>query len=326
MKHISLIIPVGDISLSNVEGTYHIFSEVNRALTNAGKQPLFKIQLVGLRKNSRVKNDLFSIHPEVLIQDVYKTDLIIIPALHTDVKKGVEQNQELIPWIVQQYKNGAEVASLCTGAFLLASTGLLKGKKCATHWLHLNDFRKMYPDVNLVDDKVMTAEAGIYTSGAAYSYLNLILYLIEKYADREMAILSSKIFAIEIERQTQSPFIIFTGQKEHTDDQIKKIQEFIEVNYQGKITVDQLATMFALGRRNLERRFKKATANTVIEYMQRVKIEAAKKNLESARKNINEVMYEVGYSDNKAFRTTFKKITGLSPIQYRNKYNRELAA
>ena len=184
----------------------------------------------------------------------------------------------------------------------------------------------MYPDVNLVDDKVMTAEAGLYTSGAAYSYLNLILYLIEKYADREMAILSSKIFAIEIERQTQSPFIIFTGQKEHTDDQIKKIQEFIEVNYQGKITVDQLATMFALGRRNLERRFKKATANTVIEYIQRVKIEAAKKNLETARKNINEVMYEVGYNDTKAFRTTFKKITGLSPIQYRNKYNRELAA
>lgn len=326
MKHISLIIPVGDISLSNVEGTYHIFAEVNRALTIAGKQPLFKVQLVGLKKNSRVKNDLFSIHPDVLIQEVTKTDLIIIPALHTDVKKGVEQNQKLVPWIVQKYKNGAEVASLCTGAFLLASTGLLKGKKCATHWLHLNDFRKMYPDVNLVDDKVMTAEAGIYTSGAAYSYLNLILYLIEKYANREMAILSSKIFAIEIERKTQSPFIIFTGQKEHSDDQIKKVQEFIEVNYQEKITVDQLATMFALSRRNLERRFKKATANTVVEYIQRVKIEAAKKNLESARKNINEIMYEVGYSDNKAFRTTFKKITGLSPIQYRNKYNRELAA
>lgn len=326
MKHISLLIPVGDISLSNVEGTYHIFSEVNRALTIAGKQPLFNVQLVGLRKNSRVKNDLFSIHPEVLIQDVSKTDLIIIPALHTDVKKGVEKNQELVPWIVQQYKNGAEVASLCTGAFLLASTGLLKGKNCATHWLHLNDFRIMYPDVNLVDDKVMTAEAGIYTSGAAYSYLNLILYLVEKYADREMAILSSKIFAIEIERETQSPFIIFTGQKEHSDDQIKKIQEFIEVNYQEKITVDRLATMFALSRRNLERRFKKATANTVVEYTQRVKVEAAKKNLETARKNINEVMYEVGYSDNKAFRTTFKKFTGLSPIQYRNKYNRELAA
>src|SRR5689334_10469869 len=160
------------------------------------------------------------------------------------------------------------------------------------------------------------------SSRCAYCCLNLVLYLIEKYAGREMSILCAKVFAIEIERESQSPFIIFHGQKDHEDEPIKKAQEFIEKNFQERITVDQLASMFAIGRRNLERRFKKATSNTVVEYIQRVKMEAAKKELESARKNINEVMYEVGYSDNKAFRTTFKKITGLSPIQYRNKYNR----
>ena len=324
MKHVSLLVPIGDISVSNVEGTYHIFTEVNNAMRQAGKPALFKVQLVGLRKDSRVKNDLFSIHPDVLPKDITKTDLVIIPALHSDIKKGIELNRELIPWIIQQYKSGAEVASLCTGAFLLASTGLLKGRKCATHWYHTNDFRKMFPDVNLVNDKVMTAENGIYTSGAAYSYLNLLLYLIEKYTDRDMAILSSKIFAIEIDRKSQSPFIMFKGQKEHEDEPIKKAQEFIENNFQNKITVEQLASMIALSRRNLERRFKKATANTVIEYIQRVKIEAAKMSLESSRENVNEVMYKVGYSDPKAFRVTFKKITGLSPIQYRNRYNREI--
>lgn len=324
MKHVSLLIPLGDISLSNVEGTYHIFSEVNNALIRSGKQPFFEVQIVGLRRDSWVKNDLFSIHPDALTGEINKTDLIIIPALHTDINKGIELNRELIPWIVNQYKAGAEIVSFCTGAFLLASTGLLKGRKCATHWYHINDFRKMFPDVNLVDDKVMTAEHGIYTSGAAYSYLNLLLYIIEKYTSREIAIIASKIFAIEIDRKSQAPFIMFKGQKEHEDEPVRQAQEYIENNFQNKITVDQLASMIALSRRNLERRFKKATANTIVEYIQRVKIEAAKKNLETGRKNINEVMYEVGYNDTKAFRTTFKRITGLSPIQYRNKYNREM--
>ena len=170
----------------------------------------------------------------------------------------------------------------------------------------------------------MTEENGIYTSGGAYSYLNLLIYLIEKYAGRDIAILISKAFMIDIDKVSQSPFIIFQGQKEHDDEPVKRAQEFIEKNFQEKIRVDQLATMHALSRRNLERRFKKATANTVTEYIQRVKIEAAKKYFETKRENINEVMYSVGYADTKAFRTTFKKITGLSPIQYRNKYNREL--
>ncbi|HKZ66383.1 MAG TPA: helix-turn-helix domain-containing protein, partial [Chitinophagaceae bacterium] len=166
---------------------------------------------------------------------------------------------------------------------------------------------------------------GIYSSGGAFSYLNLILYLIEKYTGRDTAVLSAKVFAIEIDRDSQSPFIIFQGQKEHEDEPIKKAQVFIEKNFQDKITVDQLASMFALGRRNLERRFKKATSNTVVEYIQRVKIEAAKMNLEKLRENVNEVMYNVGYTDPKAFRTTFKRITGLSPIEYRNKYNRAVS-
>ena len=251
-----------------------------------------------------------------------KTDLIIIPAMHGDMQKAMESNKDFIPWILQHYKAGAEVASFCIGTFFLAATGLLNGKKCATHWIAANDFRAMFPEANLVDDKIMTEEDGLYTSGGAYSFLNLIAYLIEKYAGRDMAILISKAFMIDIDRFSQSPFIIFTGQKAHDDEPIKKAQELIEANFQDKMTVDELAAQLCIGRRNLERRFKKATANTVVEYIQRVKIEAAKKNLETGRKNVNEVMYDVGYSDTKAFRTVFKKITGLSPIEYRNKYNK----
>ena len=224
------------------------------------------------------------------------------------------------------HAGGAEVASLCVGAFLLASTGLLKGKKCATHWLGAKDFRRMFPDVDLVSDKIITDEHGIYSSGGATSFWNLLLYIIEKYTDRDMVITMAKYFEIEIDRYNQSTFIIFQGQKDHEDEPVKQVQEFIEKNYHEKITVEQLTTMLALSRRNFERRFKKATSNTVVEYMQRVKIEAAKKGLETGKKNVNELMYDVGYSDTKAFRTVFKRTTGLSPIEYRNKYNKVAVA
>jgi transcriptional regulator GlxA family with amidase domain len=323
MKHVSILIPRGHTSLVNIEGTHQILSEVNTLRVARGNIPLFNIQLVGLAKETSQRNGLFTIHPDILINDVAKTDMIIIPAIHGMQDNAFENNKEFMPWIVQQYNSGAEVVSFCIGTFFLAATGLLKGKQCATHWRFVNEFRTMFPDANLVDDKIMTEEDGIYTSGGAYSYLNLLLYIIEKYAGSEIAILIAKTFMIDIDRISQSPFIIFQGQKVHDDEPVKKAQEFIEKNFQDKITVDQLASMFALGRRNLERRFKKATANTVVEYMQRVKIEVAKKDLETGSKNVNEVMYDVGYSDNKAFRTTFRKITGLSPVEYRNKYNRE---
>lgn len=324
MKHVSIIVTKGAI-LGNIEGPRQVFTEANQYLESIGKPALFKVELVSFSKEAELNDGLYIVTTKKL-SEIKKTDLVIIPAMYGDLQRAIETNKDFIPWIINQYKSGTEIASLCLGAFLLASTGLMHGKKITTHWLAANYFRKMFPDVNLLEDKIITDENGVYSSGGAYSSLNLILYLVEKFAGREAAVFCSKAFQIDIQRDSQSPFTIFIGQKEHEDESIKKAQDFIESNFQNKITVDQLATMFALSRRNLERRFKKATSNTVVQYIQRVKIEAAKKNLESARKNINEVMYEVGYSDNKAFRTTFKKITGLSPIQYRNKYNRELAA
>lgn len=323
MKHISILIPNGHSSVVNIEGTHHIFNEVNTIRQSLEKTALFKVQLVGLSHQTSQRNGLFTIGPDVLIQDVQKTDLIVIPAIHGMPQDMMKGNEPFLPWIIDHYNKGAEVMSLCVGSFFLAATGLLNGKQCSTHWIAASAFKSMFPEVNVVDDKIMTEEDGIYTSGGAYSFLNLLLYYIEKYAGRDVAVITAKRFMIDIDRISQSPFIMFEGQKTHEDEPVKKAQEFIENNFTEKITVDQLASMLALGRRNMERRFKKATCNTVTEYIQRVKIEAAKKNLESGRKNVNEVMYEVGYSDVKAFRTIFKRITGLSPVEYRSKYNKE---
>ncbi|MGC3946909.1 MAG: helix-turn-helix domain-containing protein [Chryseolinea sp.] len=325
MKHISILVPKGAI-LGSLEGSRQLLTQVNQFFLARGSDPIFQVQLVGLSKEASLAGGLFVAHPEKTIHDVHRTDLIIIPAVDGDLTQAIDANKDFFPWIVKQYNQGAEVASLCLGAFLLASTGLLSGKRCATHWMAENAFRKMFPDVTLVTEKVITDEHGLYSSGGAFSYMNLILYLIEKFAGREMAVLAAKVFAIEIAREDQLSFIIFQGQKDHDDEQIKKAQEFIEANFHEKITVDQLASRFAIGRRNLERRFKKATSNTVVEYIQRVKMEAAKINLESSRENVNEVMYKVGYTDTKAFRNTFKRITGLSPLQYRTRYNKAVNA
>ena len=322
MKQIAILVPETAV-VEAVADPRYLFTAVNEFLKSAGAPPVFNVQLVGLAPEVRVTDGLFSIHTDAVLANARKPDLIVIPAVSGNLDTAMRLNQEFIPWIVEHYRSGTEVASLCLGAFLLAETGLLNGKPCSTHWLFANEFRNRFPDVELTDDKIVTDQNGLYSSGGANSYWNLLLYLVEKYTNREMAILASKFFVLDIDRHSQSPFSIFKGQKVHNDPDIVRVQEYIETNYQDKITVDELCEKFGIARRTFERRFKKATNNTVLEYWQRVKIEAAKRQLEMSRKTVGEVMYEVGYNDTKAFRDIFKKMTSMSPVDYRNKYNKE---
>jgi len=323
MKNIAILVPQTAV-IEAVADPRYAFTAVNEFLKSSGEMPLFHVQLVGQTNDVRVGDGLFTIHADATLATARKPDLIIIPALSGDLGQALQVNRDFIPWIVRHYKEGTEVASLCLGAFLLAETGLLNGKTCSTHWLFANDFRARFPGVDLLDDKIVTDQLGLYTSGGANSYWNLLLYLIEKYTNRELAVLTAKFFVLDIDRNSQSPFHIFKGQKVHNDPEIVKVQEFIESNYSDKITVDELCRKFGIARRTFERRFKKATHNTVLEYWQRVKIEAAKRQLEMSRKTVGEVMYEVGYNDTKAFRDIFRKVTSMSPVDYRNKYNKEV--
>ena len=323
MKHLTILVPDGENNLSSIVGAYKIFSRANDYWIGIGKKELFRIELAGISKKVEFYNGLFTVKPHTNISAINTTNLIIIPSLNHNYQKAVKGNKLMIDWIEQQYKNGAEVASICTGAFLLASSGLLQGRVCSTHWAVAENFRNMFPDIDLQTDKLITDENGIYTNGGAYSFLNLILYLVEKYYDRQTAIFCSKVFQIEMDRQSQSAFTIFTGQKLHGDEIVKKAQAYIEKNLHEKISVERLSSVFSVGRRNFDRRFIKATGNTPVEYSQRVKIESAKKAFETSRKTINEVMYDVGYSDVKAFREVFRRITGMSPLEYRSRYNKE---
>ncbi|MFZ1678701.1 MAG: DJ-1/PfpI family protein [Saprospiraceae bacterium] len=207
MKHLTIIVPEGQgNNLSSIVGAYKIFTKANEFWKQKGRKELFSIQLAGVSKKVEFYDGLFTVKPHTDIYTITKTNLIIIPSLNHNYQKAVKDNKKIIDWIERQYKQGAEIASICTGAFMLASSGLLDGKSCSTHWSAAENFKMMFPKVNLQIDKLITDEKGIYTNGGAYSFLNLIIYLVEKYYDRQTAIFCSKVFQIEMDRNSQSAF------------------------------------------------------------------------------------------------------------------------
>jgi transcriptional regulator GlxA family with amidase domain len=316
---ISVFVPEYGV-IEAITPPFRSFHTANEFLTAFGKEPVFEVEYVGLNRHVTANNGEYTIKTDRLLKDVATTDLLIIPPTFGDMDRGIAANAEAIPYFKTLYQQGTSLASLCIGAFLLAETGLLNGKKCSTHWAYINEFREKYPEVAVEDGAIITEYENIYSSGGASSLWNLVLYLIEKFSDKETAIMISKYFALDIGRDSQAQFAIFRGQRNHTDKEIQQVQDFIEKNYEEKLTIEQLADMISTGRRTFERRFKQATNNSPIEYLQRVRIEAAKKHFEGSRKNVNQVMYDVGYTDTKAFRDIFKKLTGLTPVEYRNRF------
>lgn len=319
MKHISILVLDGT-TLTSLDGTHQLFNRVNDFLKYEGKAKFYEVDLVSTKEQVSLNNGLYKINTTKKIDEITKTDLIVVPIICGDFAQIIKENIGFVEWIKEQYIKGSEIVSLCVGSFFLASTGILDGKSCATHWACQNDFQKMFPKVNIVEETIITDENGIYTSGGNYSYLNLLLYIFEKHLGRGISLLAAKMFEVDIDRKTQNQFAIFIGQKRHNDIEVLKAQDFIEKHTDKKISVVELCAKYAVQRRTFERRFKESTGNSILEYVQRVKIEAVKKELENGCKTINEIVFEVGYNDINAFRNIFKRYVGMSPIAYRKKF------
>ncbi|HYE55023.1 MAG TPA: helix-turn-helix domain-containing protein [Chitinophagaceae bacterium] len=322
MKKVSLII-YEDVVLSAISGVLDLMNGANRHLQECGRTPAFTVELVS-EKDAEV-----SLRAPALfsgcktLDEINHTDLIIVPAFFNAPSETIlRKNAGIVEWIKDMHLRGAEVASLCLGSYFLAEAGLLNGKMATSHWAAVDDMRRRYPKVNMLSDKVITDQQGVYTSGGAFSSLNLVLYLIEKFCGRETALWTSKFFSIDMDRVSQAHFAVFQSQRRHEDEGVLKAQAFIEEHYHKDITVEQIAQHVNMSRRNFIRRFKSATQNTPLEYLQRVRIEAAKKALEKNSENIGSLMYDAGYNDVKTFRSVFKRITGLTPKDYRRKYSR----
>ncbi len=253
-----------------------------------------------------------------------KYDLVIIPAMRFEkIELVMAREQKMISWLRDQYAQGAELASICVGAFLLASTGLLTGKKATTNWLFADLFRKHFPYIILEDDKVIVDQGRLYSCGGAFSFTSFMIYLIEKHCGHEMAITASKILMINVHEQPQSTFSIFKFQHEHPDEVITKAQLYIEKNYKQSLTLEDLAGRSNMSVRNFIRRFEQATTNTPFEYLQRVRVEAAKKILETKKDGVEQVAARCGYEDVDYFRKIFKRYVAMTPKSYQEKYGRK---
>jgi transcriptional regulator GlxA family with amidase domain len=296
-----------------------VFETVNRYGIEESGNPFFEIRLFQTNDGSAIQYPGYEIHG---IATAGIQQLILLPAFNNvDPQTAISGNKEAIVWLRSQYNQGAAIASFCTGAFLLAATGLLNHRPATTHLQAVNAFVKAFPEVLLQPKAVVTEQDKVYTSGGATSSFHLMLKLVENYCGRPIAIRTAKYFAVDMDREQQSYFSTFLPLRDHGDELVTMVQQKINKSYHQSYTIEQLLTEVPASRRNLVRRFKLATGITPIEYLQKTRIEAAKRMLEQSRRSILEVMLETGYNDLKSFRQLFKKNVGLSPKAYREKFN-----
>ena len=266
----------------------------------------------------RCTNNVF-IQPHHSIETIHETDLIVI-ASATYIKKILQKNPEIIPWLIRQYNQGAHIASICTGVFLLAETGLLDRKTATLHWGFTKMFQKLYPRVRLQQDKLFIDHGRLYCSAGVNAGLDLTLYLVEKFCGHENAVQSAKTMILDMGRTVQTPYERLPVAADHNDPLVKKAQTWLEQHYTQAIEYDRLAQKYSLSRRSIERRFKKATGVTPLGYLQQIRVEYAKQMLEKGHMTFSEITYAVGYEDISFFRKVFIRLTGLRPTQYRQRF------
>ena len=306
---------------SSVAGPYDMFSKVKMIseTLRVKTKMFFEVDVISSQyMNAELP---FNMVGNLSVSTRRQYDLVLVPAMQGDrVDSTLLREIEMIKWIKKQYQGGAEVACICMGAFILASTGLLDGKRATTHWMGSAYFRKLFPQVILEDNKVIIDEGRIYSCGAAFSFTSLIIYLIEKFCGKDMALAASKVFMIQVHDSSQQAFSIFNLQRNHEDVEISRVQSYIEKNYEEALTIAQLASRFNMSARTFIRKFAAVTGNTPLEYIQRVRVEAAKRLLEKGKLTVEQVCMESGYADFGFFRNIFKRLTGLAPQEYKRKY------
>ncbi|WP_207426156.1 GlxA family transcriptional regulator [Pedobacter sp. SYSU D00535] len=317
MIHLALLLTKKHRLLS-LAAALDVFETVNTFYEKSHGRSFFRISL--LHGRDCTTSSQYSGYISQCIDEADKQDLIFVPAFGSDPQVAVQENLEFIPWLQQQYALGVEIGSFCTGAFLLAASGLLDDKIATTHIDASLALASCFPSVRVQAHAVVTYDAGLYTSGGATSSFHLMLYVIEKYCGREMAVRVAKLFAIDMDRDKQLYFGSFIPAQEHGDKIVLQAQRQIESNFDKLETIEEIVHNIPSSRRNIVRRFKQVTGITPIEYLQKVRVEAAKKLLELTDKTILEVMLMSGYNDMKAFREMFKKSVGMTPKAYRDKF------
>ncbi len=323
MKKVTILAPYNTMA-TTIFGPMDILNQAGRLwnrVKNTPQTPFFDVTIASADGQSIRSVNNILIQPHCSIDEIEQTDLIIISSA-TYIEKILEQSPALIPWLQHHFDQGAHIASICTGVFLLAETGLLNGKSATLHWGFVDIFRKRYPGIKLDQDQMYLDHGRLYCSAGVSAGMDLSLYLVEKFCSREIAVESAKTMILDLGRKKQTPYDCSLGPKNHGDLLILKAQEWIEQHQTALIDYNWLAREFRMSRRSLERRFKKSVGMTPLGYLQKLRVEHAKQLLEEGTWTFDEITYKVGYEDISFFRKIFIRLTGLRPKEYQQRFTR----
>ena len=281
---------------------------------------LFDIRLVGLSRRPVPCRDGVRLHPTAVAGELPTPDLVVVPGLDDDLAASFLLNRRWVPWIGRWHDAGARIASSCTGAFLVADAGVLRGRTATTHWMFAGELSRRYPDVDVRVDRMIIDHGDVVTSGGATTFMNLVLHLIERFGGHERANLAAKVLLVDGHRPSQLPYIAALPGRFHNDLVVHGIQQHIDSHLDEPLRIGKLAPQFGLSSRTLTRRFAAATGYGPQAYLQHVRIQHAQRLLETTREPIEEIRRHAGYDDPAAFRRAFKHATSLSPKDYRSAY------
>jgi transcriptional regulator GlxA family with amidase domain len=260
------------------------------------------------------------IRPDAALADIRKADLIFIPTTGLSLDDVVERNAPVVPWLRRWRKRGTSIASVCSGVGLVAASGLLDGKRATTHWGLAERFRQKYPKVRWMPELMVTEDRGFYCGGGVNASLDLSLYLVERFCGHDIALQTSKALLIETPRAWQAGFAIVPLKTEHSDETISGAQDWMHENFHRTFPLEAPARRVGMSLRNFVRRFKQATGDSPLIYLQKLRIAAAKRLLESDHRTMQEISDAVGYQDVAFFRSLFERHTGVSPSAYRKRF------
>lgn len=323
--HIAVLM-ADQCSSTSVAATLEFFETANVLYrfadkeTRQGNSDLFRVETASIDGREVVCTGGLRLSPENAWAQLGQPQLIIVPGFMFNILGVLPQLQEMMQWLQLQHRQGCYIASMCTGAFVLAEAGLLDGRCATTHWVFSEQFAKRFPKVKLQTERTVTDDGQIMCSGGSTSGSDLLLHLIRKFASPQLAAECAKKLLVDVSVRSQTPYSSTTFKKNHADADILKIQIWLERHIAEAILMEHVAQDFGLSMRNFIRRFKEATEQTPIQYLQNLRLEKAKFLLESSQESFDQITLRVGYEDSNSFRRLFKERVGLSPTLYRKRF------
>ena len=286
--------------------------------------PVFAPRIVTATDEPLMTATGVTINPGASISDGAASGIVFVPSLLPCEGKclpDVEPN--LLDWVKQSKAAGARIVSSCTGSFLLAEAGLLDGCEATTHWAFVETFRRRFPKVTVHGERTLVAadeKASVVTAGGASSWTDLTLYLVGRFAGEEEARRLARMSLFDWHHQGQNPYARLTIRSQTADAVVRQAQEWIALSYDQRNVIQRIIRRSELAERTFNRRFRAATGMSPLEYLQAVRLEEAKQQLESDDATVEEIASAVGYDDTSSFRRLFKSRTGLTPAEHRKRF------